>query len=77
MLNLLIEPTTGEITFGEFMAMSDTNNRWVYKGFLTTNQYGQIFYPSSWLKSLNKLPKYIQFVSYIQILPEVPGICKI
>jgi carbonic anhydrase len=36
MLNLLIEPTTGEITFGEFMAMSDTNNRWVYKGFLTT-----------------------------------------
>jgi hypothetical protein len=36
MLNLITEPTTGEIPFGELMAMLDTNNRWVYKGSLTT-----------------------------------------
>ena len=36
MLNLQTESNTREIPFGELMAIIDTNNRWVYKGSLTT-----------------------------------------
>jgi carbonic anhydrase len=43
-LDRLNEPITGEIPFGELMATLDTNNRWVYRGSLTTPPCSKTIY---------------------------------
>ena len=43
-LNLQTQPTTDEIPLGELMAMLDTNNRWAYKGSLTTPPCSKTIY---------------------------------
>jgi carbonic anhydrase len=38
------DPTVQEIPFGELMSEIDTNNRWVYKGSLTTPPCTKLIY---------------------------------
>jgi hypothetical protein len=43
-LDQINDPTVNEIPFGELMAQIDTNNRWVYKGSLTTPPCTKLIY---------------------------------